>query len=138
MAVLDHFWDSPKINTNTVQYTLEDQRSRLYDSDQDGFQNLDGATAQDDLYDMNESNEDVTLDDYGLNEDFIDNNVSVEAMPKGKYGTWSVDDMSRALQAFGNGDMGLIECCRQYGVPKPTLLRHLKGTNVKANKETKV
>ncbi|KAG8325326.1 hypothetical protein J6590_070629 [Homalodisca vitripennis] len=58
-------------------------------------------------------------------------------MPKGKYGTWSVDDMSRALHAFRNGDMGLHECCRQYGVPKPTLLRHLKGTNVKANEETK-
>ncbi|KAG8318719.1 hypothetical protein J6590_107260 [Homalodisca vitripennis] len=58
-------------------------------------------------------------------------------MPKGKYGTWSVDDMSRALQAFRNGDMGLNECFRQYGVPKPTLLRHLKGTNVKANEETK-
>ncbi|KAG8333631.1 hypothetical protein J6590_106812 [Homalodisca vitripennis] len=40
--------------------------------------------AQDDLYDMNESNEDVntpdvTIDDYVLNEDFIDN-VSVEAV----------------------------------------------------------
>ncbi|XP_046674733.1 uncharacterized protein LOC124363528 [Homalodisca vitripennis] len=58
-------------------------------------------------------------------------------MPKGKYGTWSVDDMSRALQAFRNGDMGLNECCRQYGVPKLTLLHHLKGTNVKANEETK-
>ncbi|KAG8319027.1 hypothetical protein J6590_100089 [Homalodisca vitripennis] len=51
----------------------------------------DQTNAQDDLYDMNESNEDVntpdvTIDDYVLNEDFIDNNVSMEAVNSEEFG----------------------------------------------------
>lgn len=42
-------------------------------------------------------------------------------------------DMSRALHSYRNGDMGLNECCRQYGIPKPTFIRHL----VKANEDVK-
>lgn len=45
--------------------------------------------------------------------------------------------MHRALQAYRNGDMGFNECCRQYGIPKPTLNRHLKGKNSVANEEVK-
>ncbi|KAJ8869138.1 hypothetical protein PR048_030706 [Dryococelus australis] len=30
-----------------------------------------------------------------------------------------------ALAAYRNGEMGLNECCRQYGITKPTLKRHL-------------
>lgn len=41
--------------------------------------------------------------------------------------------MERAISAYRNGDMGFNNCCRQYGIPKPTLKRHLDGKNVKAN-----
>jgi hypothetical protein len=58
-------------------------------------------------------------------------------MAKRKYGAWSEEDMERAISAYRNGDLGFNECCRQYGVPKPTLKRHLDGKNVKANDGTK-
>ena len=46
-----------------------------------------------------------------------------------KYGQWSTETMERAIVAFRNGDMGLNEVCREYGVPKATLKRHLEGKN---------
>lgn len=54
-------------------------------------------------------------------------------MSKRKYGAWSEEDMERAISAYRNGEMGFNNCCRQYGIPKPTLKRHLDGKNVKAN-----
>lgn len=33
--------------------------------------------------------------------------------------------------------MGINAVCRMYGVPKPTLNEHMKGTNIQANDETK-
>ncbi|KAJ8936350.1 hypothetical protein NQ318_019756 [Aromia moschata] len=61
-------------------------------------------------------------------------------MMKRKYGTWSEADMERALAyhaAYRNGDMNFNECCRQYGIPKPTLKSHLDCKNIKANDGTK-
>lgn len=54
-----------------------------------------------------------------------------------KYGKWTQDDMSRAISAFENGDMGINAVCRTYGVSKPTLKRHLEGRNIHANNEIK-
>ncbi|KAJ8870320.1 hypothetical protein PR048_029341 [Dryococelus australis] len=39
----------------------------------------------------------------------------------------------QALAAYRNGNMGYNECCRQYGIPKPTLRRHLDCKNIIAN-----
>ena len=50
-------------------------------------------------------------------------------MPKTKYGLWSEEDMDRAIDSFRNGDAGINEICRRYGVPKPTLKRRLEGKN---------
>lgn len=58
-------------------------------------------------------------------------------MAKRKYGAWNEEDMERAISAYRNGDMGFNQCCRQYGIPKPTLKRHLDSKNVKANDGTK-
>lgn len=58
-------------------------------------------------------------------------------MSKRKYGAWSEEDMERAISAYRNGDMGFNQCCRQYGIPKPTLKRHLDSKNIKANEGTK-
>ncbi|XP_045462177.1 uncharacterized protein LOC123672207 [Harmonia axyridis] len=59
-------------------------------------------------------------------------------MAKRKYGVWNEEDMERALASYRNGDMGLNQCCRQYGIPKPTLKRHLDSKNIKANEGTKL
>ena len=40
--------------------------------------------------------------------------------------------------AFKNGDMGLNQCAKQYGVPKATLKRHLEGKNKTANGHKKL
>lgn len=45
--------------------------------------------------------------------------------------------MERALAAIRSGSLGFNECCRQYGIPKPTLKRHLDGKNVIANENVK-
>ena len=45
--------------------------------------------------------------------------------------------MERALNAFRNGDAGINEICRTYGVPKPTLKRRLKNKSIKACKGIK-
>ena len=41
--------------------------------------------------------------------------------------------MERALMSFKNGDQGLNETCRVFGIPKPTLKRHLLSKNKFAN-----
>ena len=45
--------------------------------------------------------------------------------------------MQRALGAVRRGDMGINASAASYGVPKTTLLRHLKGQNKFANDDTK-
>ena len=54
-----------------------------------------------------------------------------------RYGSWSAEDMGRALSALRNGDMGLNASSKAYGVPKATLKRHLLNQNVHANDEVK-
>lgn len=56
---------------------------------------------------------------------------------KRQYGKWTSQEMSLALSAYRNGDLGFNECCRQYNIPKPTLKRHLESRNIVANEETK-
>ncbi|KAJ4436413.1 hypothetical protein ANN_19046 [Periplaneta americana] len=48
---------------------------------------------------------------------------------KMKYSRWQEDDMSRALAAVRNGDMGVNEAARTYSVPRVALQRHLAGKN---------
>lgn len=50
-----------------------------------------------------------------------------------KYGLWTEDDMAKAISAFRNGDMGLNAVCKMYGIPKPTLKRHIENKNAFAN-----
>lgn len=45
--------------------------------------------------------------------------------------------MSKAISAFENGDMGINAVSRMYGIPKPTLKRHMQGTNIYANDDNK-
>lgn len=52
---------------------------------------------------------------------------------RGNYGKWSQDDLQRAVDAYRNGDFGLNECGRIYGVPKGTIKRHADGKNSVAN-----
>ena len=40
--------------------------------------------------------------------------------------------------AYRNGDMGLNQCAKQYGVPKATLKRHLDGKNKTTNGHKKL
>ncbi|KAJ8867438.1 hypothetical protein PR048_031240 [Dryococelus australis] len=58
---------------------------------------------------------------------------SFRTMAERKYGAWSESDMERALAAYRNWDTGFNECCRQYGVPRPTMKCHLDFKNVIAN-----
>lgn len=57
---------------------------------------------------------------------------------KRKYLQWKEDDMERAITAYENGDMGLNEICRNYGVPKKTLKRRVAGSNIYATNAKKV
>nr|CAH7716946.1 unnamed protein product [Callosobruchus chinensis] len=52
---------------------------------------------------------------------------------RGKYGKWSTEDMELALRAYRNGDKGLNQCSRDYGINKATILRHLRDSNKVAN-----
>ena len=52
-------------------------------------------------------------------------------------GRWTVDELSQAMSAYRNGDMGLNASAKAYGVPKATLKRHLDGSNKHANEEIK-
>lgn len=48
---------------------------------------------------------------------------------KRKYGSWLEADLQRAIAAYRNGDYGLNECSRVYGVPKATIKRHSDKKN---------
>lgn len=50
-----------------------------------------------------------------------------------KYGKWNEDELQKAIIAYENGDYGLNECSRVYGVPKATLKRHSAKKNSYAN-----
>jgi len=50
---------------------------------------------------------------------------------------WTAEDMERALSAMERGDMGLNAAAKSYGVPKATLSRHQKSTNLFANGSVK-
>ena len=52
-------------------------------------------------------------------------------------GRWPVDELSQAMSAYRNGDMGLNASAKTYGVPKATLKRHLYGSNNHANGQIK-
>lgn len=54
---------------------------------------------------------------------------SFQMATRGKYGTWSEDDLQVAITALRNGDHGLNACSRIYGIPKATLKRHADGKN---------
>ena len=49
----------------------------------------------------------------------------------------SEEELSQAMSAYRNGDMGLNASAKAYGVPKATLKRHLNGSNKHANGEIK-
>ncbi|KAK6979131.1 tigger transposable element-derived protein 6 [Biomphalaria glabrata] len=51
---------------------------------------------------------------------------------RGRDSTWSPEDLQKALEALRN-KYGLNEVSRLYGIPKPTLKRHLDGKNKFAN-----
>lgn len=51
-------------------------------------------------------------------------------MEKRKYGQWSEENLQQAIAAYKNGDYGLNECSRVYGVPKATLKRHADKKNL--------
>jgi len=50
-----------------------------------------------------------------------------------KCGAWTAEDMERALSAMERGGMGLNAAAKSYNVPKATLSRHQKSTNLIAN-----
>lgn len=52
---------------------------------------------------------------------------------RGNYGKLTQVDLHRAVAAYRNGDFGLNECMRIYGVPKGTIKRHADGKNAVAN-----
>lgn len=52
---------------------------------------------------------------------------------RGKCGTWTEDELQRAVSAYRNRDFGLNECSRIFSVPKATIKRHADGKNVNAN-----
>lgn len=52
---------------------------------------------------------------------------------RGKYGKWTEDELKAAVAAYKNGDHGLNECARIYGVPKATIKRHADGKNTFSN-----
>ena len=54
-----------------------------------------------------------------------------------KCGAWSAEDMDRALSAMERGDIGLNAAAKSYNVPKATLSRHQKSTNLIANGSVK-
>lgn len=54
-------------------------------------------------------------------------------MPKTKYCKWSTEELSLAIRAFENGEMGLNACAKTYRVPKASLKRHLESKNKIAN-----
>jgi hypothetical protein len=43
---------------------------------------------------------------------------------RGQYGKWIENELQMAVAAYRNGDCGLNECSRVYGVPKATIRWH--------------
>lgn len=54
-------------------------------------------------------------------------------MEKRKYGQLSEENLQHAIAAYKNGDYGLNECNRVYGIPKATLKRHTDQKNYYVN-----
>ena len=52
---------------------------------------------------------------------------------RGTYGKWNEDYLKMAVAAYMNGDYGLNECSRVYGVPKATIKRHADSKNTFSN-----
>lgn len=52
---------------------------------------------------------------------------------RGRYGDWTEQELQLAIAAYKNGDCGLNECARVYGVPKATIKRHADSKNAYAN-----
>jgi hypothetical protein len=50
---------------------------------------------------------------------------------------WNSDEMKKAINAVRTNQMGLNKAARAYHVPKATLLRHVKHTNVRAHDSEK-
>lgn len=48
---------------------------------------------------------------------------------RGSYGKWDEGHLQMAVAAYQNGDYGLNECARVYGVPKATIKRHADRKN---------
>jgi hypothetical protein len=42
---------------------------------------------------------------------------------RGQYGKWTENELQMAVAAYTNGDCGLNECSRVYGVPRATVRR---------------
>jgi hypothetical protein len=43
---------------------------------------------------------------------------------KGQYGKWTENDLQIPVAVYRNGDCGLNECSRVYGVPRATIRWH--------------
>ncbi|KAJ8962203.1 hypothetical protein NQ318_018172 [Aromia moschata] len=65
-------------------------------------------------------------------------NAPVTMSQRGKYGTWSKENLGHALAAFLSGDYGLNKCCHEFGIPKATLKRHIENKNKRVNDEVKI
>lgn len=52
---------------------------------------------------------------------------------RGRYGSWSENDLLLAVAAYKNGNYGLNECSRVYGVPKATIKAHVDKKNLICN-----
>lgn len=48
-----------------------------------------------------------------------------EPKEKRKYYKWKKEDLKKALEVLTLKEMGLNECSRRFGIPEPTLRRHL-------------
>nr|XP_047137615.1 uncharacterized protein LOC124814102 [Hydra vulgaris] len=58
-------------------------------------------------------------------------------MSKRRYGLWTKEDMKKAIFAYRNDKIGLNAVCAKYGIPKPTLKRHMNHQNIFANESNK-
>ena len=52
---------------------------------------------------------------------------------RGHYGLWSENDLLLSVAAYKNGDYGLNECSRVYGVPKAIIKRYADEKNFVSN-----
>lgn len=46
-------------------------------------------------------------------------------MEKRKYGIWTQEQLQMDVDVSKTKKFGFNKCCRQFGIPKPTLKRHL-------------